>query len=255
MSYILEALKKAEAERNRGGVPDLHAQANALTAAYDDDPAPPARPWLWAVAGAAVVLAALLAWRLGSSEPPPAAVPSTPPSPLPVPPPASPPPAATPAPVPTPAQTPASNAQPAPVPAPQPAPPPPKPAPAAPKAKVPPPARTAPKPAPAAAQAAGSRPTTATAPKDAVPAAPAPAAARIPTLNELPDDVRRQVPPLAIAGAVYSPQAANRMVIVNGLVAREGTPIAAGVVLEQIGPKSAVFSVRGQRFELPIQGQ
>jgi general secretion pathway protein B len=74
---------------------------------------------------------------------------------------------------------------------------------------------------------------------------------RTPRLNELPDDLQREVPAMAISGSVYSPQPASRMLIVNGQVFREGSTLAAGLRLEQIGPKSAVFSVRGQRFELP----
>jgi general secretion pathway protein B len=55
---------------------------------------------------------------------------------------------------------------------------------------------------------------------------------------------------MSIGGSVYSSQPASRMVIVNGQVLREGSPVAPGVVLEQIDPKSAQFSVRGQRFEV-----
>jgi len=71
-------------------------------------------------------------------------------------------------------------------------------------------------------------------------------------LTELPEDVRRQVPPMALGGSVYSPQPASRMVIVNGQVTREGSTLGPDLRLEHIGPKSAVFSVRGQRFEMPF---
>lgn len=57
---------------------------------------------------------------------------------------------------------------------------------------------------------------------------------------------------MTIGGSVYAPQPANRMVIVNGLVLREGTTVAPGLVLERIAPKSAVFSIHGQRFEVPF---
>ena len=58
----------------------------------------------------------------------------------------------------------------------------------------------------------------------------------MPKLAELPDDVRRTVPTLAIGGSVFSPQPAARMVIVNGQVFREGDSLAAGLKLEQIRP-------------------
>jgi general secretion pathway protein B len=85
----------------------------------------------------------------------------------------------------------------------------------------------------------------------APPAAPA-AAARLPRLNELPEDLQRQVPTLAIGGSVYSPQAERRMVVVNGQVLQEGTSLGPELQLQQIGPKSAVMSIRGTRFELPL---
>ncbi len=83
------------------------------------------------------------------------------------------------------------------------------------------------------------------------PAAPQPAE-RVPLLAELPDDLRRQVPAMVIGGSVYSPQPASRMLIVNGQVYREGSPLAPELQLEQIGTKAAVFSVRGKRFEVPL---
>ena len=80
-------------------------------------------------------------------------------------------------------------------------------------------------------------------------AAPPP---RVPPMSELPEELRRQLPPLAIGGSVYSPQAAKRMVIVNGQVFLEGATLAPELLLEQIRPKTAVFSIRGQRFEMPL---
>jgi general secretion pathway protein B len=64
--------------------------------------------------------------------------------------------------------------------------------------------------------------------------------------------VRQSVPQLAVGGSVYSPQPASRMVIVNGQVFREGDTLAPGLKLEQIRAKSAIFSIRGERFELPF---
>jgi hypothetical protein len=42
------------------------------------------------------------------------------------------------------------------------------------------------------------------------------------------------------------------MVIVNGQVFQEGAMLGPDLQLEQIRPKSAVFSIRGQRFEVPL---
>lgn len=77
-------------------------------------------------------------------------------------------------------------------------------------------------------------------------------ARRAPPLAELPAELRRQVPALAVGGSVYSPQPSARMLILNGQVFQEGAILAPQVQLEQIRPKSAVLSVQGQRFELPL---
>jgi len=100
---------------------------------------------------------------------------------------------------------------------------------------------------------AKAKPDTAPAPKASAKTSPLPAATeRLPSLAELPDDVRRQVPALKLGGLVYSAAPASRMVIVNGDVQREGSTVAPGLTLDRINPKSAVFSLRGQRFEVPI---
>jgi general secretion pathway protein B len=90
-------------------------------------------------------------------------------------------------------------------------------------------------------------------PKAAAKSSPPPVAVeRVPLLAELPEDVQRQVPALKLGGLVYSSAPASRMVIVNGDVQREGSTVAPGLTLEHIKPKSAVFAIRGQRFEVPL---
>ena len=83
---------------------------------------------------------------------------------------------------------------------------------------------------------------------------PAPAAPpeRLRTLAELPDDLRGSVPQLAFGGSVYSDTPAQRMVIFNGQVMREGDAVTNELQIEQIRPRSVVLRVRGQRFEMPL---
>jgi general secretion pathway protein B len=218
MSYILDALKKADAERERRGVPGLHAQAAGL--AGEERRAGGVLRWV-AVAGALLFVAALAWWWFGARGDAPAT------SALP------PPPAAVPAPQPTVAQAPV----------------------------VPPPMLQAP-----AAQepsAGTAAPPIVVVPKAppapvAVPVpTPAPAAAasavrseRVATLAELSPELRRQLPPLAVSGAMYAPQPSARLVFINGQVFREGDALTEGLVLERIGPKSSTLSLRGTRFEL-----
>jgi general secretion pathway protein B len=237
MSYILDALRRADAERGRGAVPDLNAQPLALPVIDDDARDRTRAPWLWLGAGAALMLAAGIAWQfLGQRDSTQSAAVSPPVMP-PVPALAPPPPMPMPE---TPAPAPAVMASPPPVAV----------------APAVPPIATGPQSSPvqvaAPAVAAAKAPAVVRpAPKASAPASAAAPAPRIPKLAELPDDVRTAVPALTIGGSVYSPQPAARMVIVNGQVFREGDTLAAGLKLEQIRPKSAVFSIRGQAFELP----
>ncbi|MFO1286261.1 MAG: general secretion pathway protein GspB [Rubrivivax sp.] len=57
---------------------------------------------------------------------------------------------------------------------------------------------------------------------------------------------------MLIGGAIYSDQPASRFVVINGMVVREGETAAPGVMLERIGPKSAIVRWREMRIELPI---
>jgi general secretion pathway protein B len=212
MSYILDALKRADAERERGAVPGLHAQQNTALAA----PAPArSRLRLWLISGAVLTLSSIAAglwlWRGPASDTSLAAVQLAVVAPVvnaPVATPVAPPP---PAPVPT------VPATPAPV------------------------APAAPTPVPAAVPAAVA----------ALPQPVAPVAAPlVPLLSELPEDIRRQIPALVITGAVYSETPAQRLLLVNNLVLNQGGQAAPEVSLEEIRPKSSVFSFRGTRFRV-----
>lgn len=66
MSLILEALRKSEAERRRGQVPDLHAEPSPGTRTRGDGP--PA--WLWPTLALATVVVLAIALWLSRSAPP-----------------------------------------------------------------------------------------------------------------------------------------------------------------------------------------
>ena len=87
----------------------------------------------------------------------------------------------------------------------------------------------------------------------ATPAAPVAASAagapdRLLSIAELPADIQRELPKLTITGGVYSTNAAQRLLIVNGQVLNEGAEAAPGVRLAQIRPKTAVLVFRGYRY-------
>jgi general secretion pathway protein B len=68
--------------------------------------------------------------------------------------------------------------------------------------------------------------------------------------DQLPADVRAELPPLAVGGSMYSTTPANRTLIVDGRLYREGDLVASGLTLEEIRLKSAVFGYKGHRFEV-----
>ncbi|HEX7441884.1 MAG TPA: hypothetical protein VF319_17500, partial [Caldimonas sp.] len=83
MSYILDALRRAEAERERGTVPSIHAQQFALVPGEDEANGRP-KTLLWVIAGLAAALLAALAWNfLGRDTTPMAAPVQTPPAAIP----------------------------------------------------------------------------------------------------------------------------------------------------------------------------
>ena len=221
MSYILDALKRAEAERDRGAVPGLHAQPHPVAA---PEPRAAAGPWLWGMGAALVVAAVLGAWWLGRDTAPPAAAVVVPAQAAALP---SAPPAAAPS-APAPAVVASAAA-------------------ARPVAVLPP----IPAAAPVPAAVAVAPPPVASAPAPRPVAAATPAEAPVPAQKDLPDAIRQQLPTLAISGATYSENPQYRMVIVNGQVLHEGDTAAPGVVLEKIRQKEVVLRTQGYRYAAP----
>jgi general secretion pathway protein B len=214
VSLILDALRKADAERERGAVPGLHAQPAPL--ATVEAPAARATPrWLWAGGGMAVGVAVVIAWiALGHTPAPPAAVALPAPTTASPPPPALPPPAA-----PATATMPPLMAEPAPWPGSD--------------------ARRSEQ-APAANAGAGAAPEPRVLTAESVPVAP----------EQLPPHIRAQLPQLTFGGSIYSSNPVSRSLIVNGRLHRETDEVLPGLTLEQIRPKGAVFNFRGHRFEV-----
>lgn len=234
MSYILDALKRAEAQRERGHVPGLHSQSTPLSTAH----ARTARPPLWSLALIAVLGGGLVAVLLR-----PSASPQGPSAPMAE---KQEKPTAThlnaEATVSAPVQAMASTAtattvaeppvrQPqikaAPVPI----------APAASAVRP-----VAVKPAMVAAPAQAVQVASAATPATVVPS-PAP-------VMELTEELRRQLPALQITGAIYSDNPTQRLLLVNGLVLPQNSAISPELVLEEIGPRSSIFRFRGNRFKV-----
>lgn len=219
MSYILDALRRADAERERGRVPGLHSQVS-----LPREPQAPKKversravpPWLGPALLSALAVVGLGWWL----RPVPANVgpdPAAPPVAMTAPAPA----AAAPAPA-----APAPPVASAPSPAPEPILAPAAPAPAVPSQR-------------AAAAPASSAPTAAAAPEDS-----------LPRVADLAPAARSGLPPLQVSGATYSQTPAMRMLIVDGQVLNEGQDIAPGLKLESIGPRAAVLNHQGRKLRL-----
>ena len=197
MSTILEALKRAEAERN--GAAQRPVTLLPPLAATSRNPPAWRRPLPWAAFAALAVALASVGWftvnRADSGKQVPA-------SPAPAPEPAPPVVLAPPAELETPAE---------------------KPAPKKPVEKK----RAAPE-----------------EPKVAK-AAPEPAAG---TLQDLPPQIQREIPALSVGGYIYSGNKADRSVLINNRLLREGDEAAPGLVIEKMTPSGMVLNYKGYRY-------
>ncbi len=219
MSYILDALRRAQAERERGQVPGLEARTLVHT-----PPPPPRRSvalwWLSGAVALAMLGLTLSIWLLrGAEAPVRAPVVGQAPTPTPTP---------THTPTPTLSPTTPTSTTPVLVPVPMPV---------TPTTMV---VVSAPAPPPAPQVAA------------APPPAPPSASVRAVQLGQLSAELRRELPVLTVGGAIWSDNAASRFVIVNGQVLREGEAAAPGVLLERIGPKAIFLRWRDWRIEVPV---
>lgn len=241
MSYILEALKKSDQQRQQGATPTL---TSVQIPAEETRP----RTLSWIVLPAAILFVAgiligwLQPWKTEPARPPVAEISAAP--------------------------APAVQASPSPAPASVPA--------APPEAL---PARTAPLQAtPAAAivatppnPGAPARPALAAlatpaasgpAPQESVAAAdPVPATSKAPAVAEqkpipkveLPPAIRQELPKLSVSIHAYSGKPAKRVVSVNDQLLYEGDTLTPGLILEQITPDGMIFSYKGFRFSQGLQ--
>jgi general secretion pathway protein B len=215
MSYILEALKKAQAERAHGAVPGVDAQPVPTIA-----PRAPVSMQTWMITVLVLLAACAALFWLGPWTRPEPALPAI----------AVRPPEAVPAPAPV-ASTPP-----------------------APKAVTVPDAVSKTPPAPAPAPARPVRKLGERAPGEpaavAAPQAPAPTPERIALLQELPAQIQREIPTLAINGYIYASNPADRSVLINNRLRREGDTLADGFVLEKLLPREMVLNYRGYRYRV-----
>ncbi|UTY55949.1 general secretion pathway protein GspB [Massilia sp. erpn] len=229
MSYILEALQKAQAERQLGAAPTIHAPT--LERGVTRTTRNGKRPLVLALILMAAAVAGLLAMLL-RSQPQPAA-PAAPALTAPVP--AAVAPAAAPAPAAATNSHPVQEAVNAPAAVP-----------ASPKVSV---MTDAPKPAAKAVPARAAMEAGGKAPSAATQASEQEEHAQL--LRELPEPIQRAIPQISMSGYMYSKNPADRLILIDKVLRREGEEVAPGLVLEKLQAKGAVFSFRGYRYRVP----
>lgn len=70
----------------------------------------------------------------------------------------------------------------------------------------------------------------------------------IATLRELPEQIQREIPVLSVSGYIYAGNKADRSVLVNKRLLREGDEVAPGLKLEQMTPDGMVLNYKGYRY-------
>ena len=218
MSFILDALKKAQSQRKSDAASGTPAQLAPATP-LEKKPSLWGKPLIWVALAALVVISSLLAWLRPWQTASPARVAAN---------------------LPKPPQKPIALPKAA--------------TPASPQASV---GATTPS-TPTAARPAP--PVKAAAPKIAEPIKPEekklppPAAPfnknRVVTLRELPEEIQKEIPTLAVGGYMYSDRHADRMLLVNKELYHEGNKVAPGLTLEKMTSDAAVFNYKGYHFRI-----
>jgi general secretion pathway protein B len=76
------------------------------------------------------------------------------------------------------------------------------------------------------------------------------AAGKVVPISELPDEILRKLPSLTFSGHVYSSVVAKRSIVINGKKMREGDSVNADLLLHAVTPSGAVFNYKGVQFKL-----
>lgn len=73
------------------------------------------------------------------------------------------------------------------------------------------------------------------------------------SLAELPLAIQQEIPAMTIPLHAYSSNPVDRLVSINGRMLREGESLAPGLRLEQITPDGLLLSYKGYRFRRGVQ--
>jgi general secretion pathway protein B len=76
---------------------------------------------------------------------------------------------------------------------------------------------------------------------------------KVMTMSELPLSIQQEMPAMAVSIHAYSAQSQNRLVGINERMLHEGEYVASGLRLEQITPDGMIFSYKGYRFSRGVR--
>ncbi len=76
---------------------------------------------------------------------------------------------------------------------------------------------------------------------------------RVMTMGELPLSIRQELPSMQISLHLHSTKPKNSFVNINSRMLQEGEDLAPGIRLEQITPDGMIFSYKGYRFRRGVQ--
>ncbi len=88
--------------------------------------------------------------------------------------------------------------------------------------------------------------------KTASPEAKTPSRARVLALSELPGATRQALPHFKISGHAYSQDPAFRVVRINDQVLQEGQSLAPGLKIDEITPNGIILNGQGYRFQIAL---
>jgi general secretion pathway protein B len=72
-------------------------------------------------------------------------------------------------------------------------------------------------------------------------------------IGELPSDIRHNLPEFRISGHAYSTDARTRVVRINEKILQEGQDLSAGLRLEEIIPDGVILAYQGFRFRVNLK--
>lgn len=74
--------------------------------------------------------------------------------------------------------------------------------------------------------------------------------AHLPTQHELPEILKQQVPAMTVNGYIYANNPAERSIVINNQLLHEGEQLSPGLILEKMKPKEVIMNYKGTRYRV-----